>query len=86
MDLPITVRRLAWGKWLNCGQTCLAPDYVMVTKGMKQKLVDQLKLTLAEYYGSKPESSKDYSRIINTANFEWVTSDFHFWPIFDLNF
>jgi len=67
--LQITARRLAWGKWLNCGQTCLAPDYVLVSKHTKPKLVEELKRVLGEFYGPKPEESKDYSRIINDTNF-----------------
>ncbi|KAL3081896.1 hypothetical protein niasHT_037074 [Heterodera trifolii] len=72
VDLPITARRLAWGKWLNCGQTCLAPDYIMVTNEMKPRLVEELKAVLVEYYGTNPESSKDYSRIINEAHFDRI--------------
>jgi aldehyde dehydrogenase (NAD+) len=68
-DLQITARRLVWGKWLNCGQTCLAPDYLLVKKGTKERLVAEMKAVLAEFYGEKPAESKDYGRIINEANF-----------------
>ena len=69
-DISITANRLAWGKWLNCGQTCLAPDYVLVTPETKDKLVSALKTTLHNFYGDKPSESKDYSRIINKNNFK----------------
>lgn len=69
-DISITASRLAWGKWLNCGQTCLAPDYVIVKPDTKDKLVEALKLTLHNFYGDKPSESKDYSRIINKENFK----------------
>lgn len=69
-DLTITARRLAWGKWLNCGQTCLAPDYVLTTKAVKIKLLDELKRVIEEFYGEIPAKNPDYSRIINRANFD----------------
>uniref|UniRef100_A0A914HJL3 Aldehyde dehydrogenase n=1 Tax=Globodera rostochiensis TaxID=31243 RepID=A0A914HJL3_GLORO len=70
VDIAITARRLAWGKWLNCGQTCLAPDYVMLTNNVKPRLVEELKTVLIEYYGTNPAMSKDYSRIINESHFD----------------
>jgi acyl-CoA reductase-like NAD-dependent aldehyde dehydrogenase len=69
-DLEITARRLAWGKWLNCGQTCVAPDYVLVKRGTKELLVKALINVLEEFYGKRPAESKDYSRIINEQNFK----------------
>jgi acyl-CoA reductase-like NAD-dependent aldehyde dehydrogenase len=69
-DIEITARRIAWGKWMNCGQTCLAPDYVMTTVDLKPKLVAALKQTLFEFYGAEPKTSSDYSRIINERHFE----------------
>uniref|UniRef100_A0A914LEL9 Aldehyde dehydrogenase n=1 Tax=Meloidogyne incognita TaxID=6306 RepID=A0A914LEL9_MELIC len=73
-DISVTASRLAWGKWLNCGQTCLAPDYVIVQPETKDKLVAALKTTLYDFYGEKPSESKDYSRIINKDNFNRLES------------
>uniref|UniRef100_A0A915MJE6 Aldehyde dehydrogenase n=1 Tax=Meloidogyne javanica TaxID=6303 RepID=A0A915MJE6_MELJA len=56
-DISITASRLAWGKWLNCGQTCLAPDYVIVQPETKDKLVAALKTTLYDFYGEKPSET-----------------------------
>jgi acyl-CoA reductase-like NAD-dependent aldehyde dehydrogenase len=42
VDLKVTARRIAWGKWTNCGQTCIAPDYIMCEKGMQDGLIKEL--------------------------------------------
>lgn len=73
-DLEITARRLAWGKWLNCGQTCLAPDYVLVSAASKPKLVDGIRRSLGEFYGNDIQSSKDYSRIINQRHHDRISA------------
>ena len=70
-DAPVEIaaKRIAWGKWLNCGQTCLAPDYILTTPSMKSKLIVALKAALTEFYGKDIQKSKDYSRIVNTRHF-----------------
>uniref|UniRef100_A0AC34FUP2 Aldehyde dehydrogenase n=1 Tax=Panagrolaimus sp. ES5 TaxID=591445 RepID=A0AC34FUP2_9BILA len=75
-DAPadIAAKRIAWGKWLNCGQTCLAPDYIITTPSMKSKLIVALKDALTEFYGTDIQKSKDYSRIINTRHFDRINS------------
>ncbi len=65
-NLKITARRIVWGKWMNAGQTCIAPDYVLVVKGFEQKLIDAIKKELKSQFGKNPFSSKDYGNIINT--------------------
>jgi aldehyde dehydrogenase (NAD+) len=72
-DLPSTARRLAWGKFVNGGQTCIAPDYIMVSEKNEKPLVDALKTAISELYGKSDDdrkSSADYCRIINGRNFE----------------
>jgi len=64
-DLNVTAKRLVWGKLLNLGQTCVAPDYVFVDKSIKSDLVKKMNETLIDFYGSDAQKSKDYSRIIN---------------------
>lgn len=71
-DLEVSSRRIVWGKWTNCGQTCIAPDYVLVTEQLKTTLVNEFIQRLKEFYGSEPEKSADYSRIINEKHFECV--------------
>ncbi|VDL78025.1 unnamed protein product [Nippostrongylus brasiliensis] len=73
-DVETTAKRIAWGKWLNCGQTCLAPDYVMVSAATKPKLVDCIRRSLGEFYGADIRSSADYSRIINQRHFDRISS------------
>ena len=70
VDTDIAARRIAWGKWLNCGQTCLAPDYILTTEEVKPKLVDSFRKYITEFYGNDIHGSKDYSRIINQRHFE----------------
>uniref|UniRef100_A0A0R3RQE9 Aldehyde dehydrogenase n=1 Tax=Elaeophora elaphi TaxID=1147741 RepID=A0A0R3RQE9_9BILA len=73
-NLEVSSRRIVWGKWTNCGQTCIAPDYVLVTEALKTTLVNQFIQRLREFYGSEPEKSEDYSRIINEKHFDRLSS------------
>ncbi len=69
-DLDVTARRLVWGKFLNAGQTCIAPDYLLVHPEIREALKNSLVAAITEFYGRNPESSQDYSRIVNTKNFD----------------
>ncbi|VDO27472.1 unnamed protein product [Onchocerca flexuosa] len=73
-NLEVTSRRIVWGKWTNCGQTCISPDYVLVTETLKTALVNEFIQRLEEFYGSEPEKSNDYSRIINAKHFDRLSS------------
>lgn len=64
-DLDNAARSIMWGKTLNAGQTCVAPDYILVDFAIKEKFIDKLKETMIEFYGLNPLESKDYGRIIN---------------------
>jgi aldehyde dehydrogenase (NAD+) len=64
-DLAVTARRIAWGKFYNAGQTCVAPDYLLAHEEIHDALLERLKITLAEFYGSDPQKSPDYGRIVN---------------------
>jgi len=70
VDLGCTVRRIVWGKFLNAGQTCIAPDYVLVQESMKPALLEQMQRTLESFYGPDPATSPDYARIVNNFHFE----------------
>lgn len=65
-------RRIAWGKFLNAGQTCVAPDYLLVDKAVKEELLNALKKYIKHFYGKNPELNPDYSRMINDSHFEHV--------------
>lgn len=69
-DLKVTARRLAWGKFMNAGQTCVAPDYIIAHPEIRDRLIAEMKLAVKEFYGVKPETSPDYCRIINAKNFD----------------
>ncbi len=69
-DLTVASRRIAWGKFMNAGQTCVAPDYVIVHPELKDAFVIKLSETLREFYGENPIESPDYCRIINEKNFD----------------
>lgn len=65
VDLDVAARRIAWGKFLNAGQTCLAPDYVLVHRDVERALLDKLAETVRDFYGDDPRRSPDYARIVN---------------------
>lgn len=67
--LDYTAKRIAWGKFINAGQTCISPDYLLVDSRIKQELLEHLKQSIHEFYGENPESSSDYGRIINQRHF-----------------
>lgn len=68
--LEYTARRIVWGKFLNAGQTCVAPDYLLVDRKIKKDLLEHLKQIIQEFYGATPETSPDYARIINQHHFQ----------------
>lgn len=68
-DLDIAARRIAFGKYLNCGQTCVAPDYVLCHAAVKDAFVAKLKAAIREMYGEAPLENPDYGRIVNEKHF-----------------
>lgn len=70
VDIKTTAKRIVWGKFLNAGQTCVAPDYVYVHKDVKNSLIDSMIYYIKEFYGENPEKSKDYPRIIDSKQFD----------------
>ena len=68
--LRLTAKRIVWGKFFNAGQTCVAPDYLLVHAKVKEQLVTYLKEEIVTAYGENPESSPDLARIINQKNFQ----------------
>ncbi len=69
-DITVTARRIAWGKFLNVGQTCVAPDYLLVHEKAHAALITALRQELQTFYGSDPKESPDYGRIINRRHFD----------------
>ena len=69
-NLQIAARRIAFGRCFNAGQTCTAPDYVLVFKDVAQEFLRHLKETLLQLYGKDPQQSPDYGRIVNFHHFD----------------
>jgi aldehyde dehydrogenase (NAD+) len=68
--LELAARRIAWGKFMNAGQTCVAPDFVLVEREARDTFVAAMKKALHEFYGDDPARCEDYGRIVNQAHFE----------------
>ncbi|XP_048017040.1 aldehyde dehydrogenase family 3 member A2 [Megalobrama amblycephala] len=71
-DIAVACRRITWGKFANCGQTCIAPDYILCEPSIQDRIVEEIQNTLQEFYQKDPKSSPDYCRIINTRHFDRV--------------
>jgi acyl-CoA reductase-like NAD-dependent aldehyde dehydrogenase len=63
--LDIAARRIAWGKFMNAGQTCIAPDHVYVRKSVQENFMRELARSIKRFYGPDPSRSTDYARIVN---------------------
>lgn len=64
-DLDITARRIAWGKFLNAGQTCIAPDYLLVEHSIYEPLLEKIRLEAQSIVGPSPKTSESFTRIVN---------------------
>jgi aldehyde dehydrogenase (NAD+) len=73
-NLKLAAKRIVWGKFINAGQTCIAPDYILVQKDMKNTFINHLKEEITAAYGTKPEESLDFARIINLKNWNRLTA------------
>ncbi|NWH80560.1 AL3B1 dehydrogenase, partial [Piaya cayana] len=71
-DLRNVARRVAWGRFFNAGQTCVAPDYVLCSLEMRDKLLPALREAIVEFYGSDPKESPDFGRLVGDKQFQRV--------------
>lgn len=69
-DISISARRIAWGKFLNAGQTCVAPDYLLIHESVKDDLIEKLKKSIEAFYGKTPHKNEVYPKIINEKHFD----------------
>lgn len=69
-NIPLAARRIVWGKFINAGQTCITPDYILIHPKVKFDFLKALKKEINKAYGDDPALSKDFSRIIDKKNFE----------------
>ncbi|MGZ4138279.1 MAG: aldehyde dehydrogenase family protein [Actinomycetota bacterium] len=70
VDVDAAARRIAYGKFVNTGQTCVAPDYVLVHESVERAFIDRLVATTRTFYGTDPKTSPDYGKIVNERHFE----------------
>jgi len=73
-DLEVAARRIAWGKWMNAGQTCVAPDHVLVVAEVASELTQRIIDVTRGFYGDDPKASPDYARIVNDRHFQRLTA------------
>jgi aldehyde dehydrogenase (NAD+) len=73
-DLTITAQRIAWGKWMNAGQTCIAPDYILVNEKLLEPLTQALKKQIKAMFGNEPKNSNSYGRVINQRHCQRIAS------------
>ena len=72
-DLDVAAKRIIWGKFFNAGQTCVAPDYVLVEESVHDALVTRMVAAVREFYGDRPQDSESYGRIINERHHDRLT-------------
>ena len=73
-NIDLSAKRIIWGKLLNSGQTCVAPDYLIVHETIKDKLVEAMKKYILQFYGVSPESNTEYPKIINENHFNRLST------------
>ena len=71
-NIKLAARRIVFGNYLNCGQTCVAPDYIYCHRSVKDKLVSEVKKQIQKQYGKQPLSNPDYGKIINEKHFDRI--------------
>jgi acyl-CoA reductase-like NAD-dependent aldehyde dehydrogenase len=74
INLRETAKRITWGKFLNAGQTCIAPDYLLVHQAIAPQLIAAIAQCIREFYGENPATSPDYPRIISDGHFERLSA------------
>lgn len=69
-NLTVAAKRVAWGKWMNAGQTCVAPDYVLIPKKLEASFLAEMKKAIEQFYSTTPQQSPDFGRIVNERHFD----------------
>nr|WP_323125532.1 aldehyde dehydrogenase family protein [Pseudidiomarina sp. 1APP75-27a] len=69
-DIKTAARRIAWGKWLNAGQTCIAPDYVLVDESVKEPFLEALREAIESFFGDDAADADDYGMIVNEQHWQ----------------
>ncbi|XP_075993208.1 aldehyde dehydrogenase family 3 member A2-like [Genypterus blacodes] len=71
-DLRVACRRITWGKFVNCGQTCIAPDYILCEPSIQRQVLEEMRKSIKEFYTDNPKTFEDYGRIINQQHFKRI--------------
>jgi len=74
INIKETAKKITWGKCLNAGQSCIAPDYLLVPKSLKSELVEAIQEHIQQFYGNNLEQSPDFARIINQKQWQRLTN------------
>lgn len=69
-DIDVAAKKITWGKFLNAGQTCVAPDYLYVHQSVEIELIERIRFYIQQFFGSNPIESSDYGRIVNKRNLQ----------------
>ncbi|XP_058799816.1 aldehyde dehydrogenase, dimeric NADP-preferring isoform X3 [Phymastichus coffea] len=69
-EMPVTVKRILWGKFINVGQTCIAPDYIICSKEVQNVFIKEAKIIMKEWYGDNPKESPDLCRIVSDRHYQ----------------
>ena len=70
--IPLAAKRIVWGKYLNCGQTCVAPDYILCKEEIKEQLIEELRRQITQQFGTDPLTNPDYGKIINRKHYDRI--------------
>lgn len=71
-DISVACRRITWGKYTNCGQTCIAPDYILCEPSIQNRVIEEVKKAIKDFYTDAPKTCPDYGRIINQRHFKRI--------------
>ena len=71
-NIKLAAKRIVWGKYLNCGQTCVAPDYILCHSAVKDQLLAEIKHQIAQQFGSQPLENPNYGKIITQKHFDRI--------------
>lgn len=77
-NISLSAKRIVFGKFLNCGQTCVAPDYILCEESIKDKLVTEIKKEISKQFGNNPLENKTYGKIINEKHFNRIKNLINF--------
>ncbi|TDM00703.1 aldehyde dehydrogenase [Macrococcus carouselicus] len=69
-NIKVAAERIAFGKFMNTGQTCVAPDYLLIDREVKDQFIKAMRSTIKDFYGKNPQNSEDYGRIVNERHFD----------------